>query len=177
MLKSDNATLVGKHCFEVAGLGTAPFKIVGFAESKFQAAPGAPILPGTSCDYCSTGIMYVCYIQGAGAGDKAFKVGCDCVQKTHDEGLIKAYKRSPEYRAHQKALRDAKDERNKQELARMLSDETIRTQLAAVTFTSHYSDGTARADNKLAQAERSLPWCGAKGRAEWRSIFRKILGA
>jgi len=45
------------HRFEAAGLGTAPFKVVGFSVEKFQACQGAPIQCGTSCDYCGTGIM------------------------------------------------------------------------------------------------------------------------
>lgn len=79
------------HCFEKAGLGEAPFRVVGFHVSKYQACPGAPVQAGTCCDYCGTGIMNVYEIQGAGG--RAFKVGCDCVAKTGDAGLIGAVKR------------------------------------------------------------------------------------
>jgi hypothetical protein len=70
------------HPFERAGLGKAPFRCVGFYESKYQACQGAPIQPGSSCDYCSQGIMNVFRIKGADG--KEFKVGCDCVAKTTD---------------------------------------------------------------------------------------------
>jgi hypothetical protein len=75
------------HAFERAGLGKAPFKFVGTYESKFQACPGAPVKPGTSCDYCGEGIMYVCAIRSSDG--KTFKVGCDCVSKVGDAGLKK----------------------------------------------------------------------------------------
>jgi hypothetical protein len=96
------------HAFERAGLGQAPFTFVGSYESKFQACPGAPIQPGTCCDYCGQGIMYVCQIRSADG--KTFKVGCDCVAKTSDKGLTKIIDREVAERrtkaAHKRA--DAK---------------------------------------------------------------------
>lgn len=71
------------HPFQRAGLGLAPFKFAGFRESVYQACSGAPVQPGSSCDYCGTGIRYVCDI--VSADGKRFKVGCDCVQKINDE--------------------------------------------------------------------------------------------
>ena len=59
----------------------APFRCVGFFESKYQACHGAPIQPGSSCDYCAQGIMLVSLIKGADG--KEFKVGCDCVAKIY----------------------------------------------------------------------------------------------
>lgn len=173
VLKSDHAATVGMHCFEVAGLGTAPFRFIQMSISKHSDSPGCPVRPGSSCDYCSTSIMYVCHILDSTG--KGFKVGTDCVARTGDSGLIQAYKTSPVYRAHQKALRDAKDDANKAELERLLNDTAIRTRLEASTFTSHYAWGEARQDNHLASAERSLPWCGAKGRADWLRTLKKIL--
>lgn len=67
------------HPFERAGLGRAPFRCTGWYESKYQACHGAPIQPGSSCDYCSQGIMLVYVIKSADG--KQFKVGCDCVAK------------------------------------------------------------------------------------------------
>jgi hypothetical protein len=71
------------HPFERAGLGSAPFRCVGSYESKYQACHGAPIQPGSSCDYCGQGIMTVFRINSADG--KEFKVGCDCVAKTARE--------------------------------------------------------------------------------------------
>ncbi len=83
----DNLT----HVFQEAGLGTAPFKVVGFEVSKFQACQGAPIQPGTSCDYCGTAIMNVYWVSGI--DNSRFKVGCDCVEKTGDRGMIDKVRR------------------------------------------------------------------------------------
>jgi hypothetical protein len=71
------------HPFERAGLGKAPFRYIGSYESKYQACPGAPIQPGSSCDYCGTGIMIVCRIKAADG--KVFKVGSDCVGRVSQE--------------------------------------------------------------------------------------------
>lgn len=79
------------HVFEKAGLGKAPFHVSGFHVSKYQACPGAPIQCGTSCDYCGTGIMNVFEIKDSNG--KGFKVGCDCVAKTGDAGLMGGVKR------------------------------------------------------------------------------------
>lgn len=71
------------HPFEKCGLGRAPFRCVGFYESKYQAIPGdpsCPVQPGSSCDYCGNGIMNVFVIKSCDG--KQFKVGCDCVAQT-----------------------------------------------------------------------------------------------
>lgn len=75
------------HIFERAGLGKAPFRCVGSYESIYKPHPDAPARPGTSCDYCGTGIMSVFEIRGADG--LTFKVGCECVRKTDDAGLRK----------------------------------------------------------------------------------------
>lgn len=96
------------HPFERAGLGMAPFRFVGHFVSKYQACPGAPIQPGSSCDYCGTGIMDVFRIRSTDG--KEFKVGCDCVRRTYAQfdGTI-----PPEFR---KAI--AEMERQKREVKR-----------------------------------------------------------
>lgn len=71
------------HPFERRGLGRAPFRCTGGYESKYQACQGAPIQPGSTCDYCGTGIMSVFTIKSADGNE--FKVGCDCVAKTYRE--------------------------------------------------------------------------------------------
>lgn len=74
-----------QHKFEIAGLGKAPFKLVGYRELKFQACADAPVQPGGSCDYCGTAIIGAFLIKSSDG--KTFKVGCDCVNKTGDAGL------------------------------------------------------------------------------------------
>jgi vacuolar-type H+-ATPase subunit H len=79
------------HAFESRGLGKAPFRCVGLRENRFTI-PGVPeaTKPGGTCDYCGTGIAYECVIQSADG--RQFVVGCDCVLKTDDRGLVSAVK-------------------------------------------------------------------------------------
>jgi hypothetical protein len=95
------------HRFEAAGLGKAPFEVESFQICKYQACQGAPIQPGASCDFCGTGIMLVYVIRSA--DNRRFKVGCDCVEKTGDAGLINAVRR--QRAAHTKELTVARRER------------------------------------------------------------------
>lgn len=81
--QTTSANEPARHPFEIAGLGVAPYRVIGFDTCKFQACHGAPILPGTSCDYCGQGIMYVMRIEASDG--KRFKVGCDCVMKVGKE--------------------------------------------------------------------------------------------
>lgn len=80
------------HVFERAGLGLAPFRYIGYERKTYQAAPGAPIQPGASCDYCGTGIIDTCRIQSADG--RTFKVGSTCVNRTGDRGLVDPVKRA-----------------------------------------------------------------------------------
>jgi hypothetical protein len=102
-----NETLSGKetssiHHFELAGLGKAPFHFTGTVTEKvFVACPGATPKAGSSCDYCGTGIRYEFWVRSACG--KEFKVGCDCIHKTGDRGLIQ------QISAAERKLRDAKN--------------------------------------------------------------------
>lgn len=89
------------HKFTIAGLGNAPFRLTGIYElppkSLAEANPTAynnalAALPkgvgfGT-CHYCGTGIMKNFEITSADG--KRSVVGCDCIRKAGDHGLIKA---------------------------------------------------------------------------------------
>lgn len=89
------------HRLEKAGLGLAPFRCVGYQKLVYVACQGAPVKPGGTCDYCGQAIMHAFYILSKDG--KRFKVGCDCVARVGDEGLLRACKNSPEYR---KAVRE-----------------------------------------------------------------------
>lgn len=67
------------HPWERAGLGPAPYRFSGFSRETYQACPGAPIQPGTSCDYCGTGIVDTFWITAANGA--RFKVGSDCIRR------------------------------------------------------------------------------------------------
>jgi hypothetical protein len=92
------------HVFEKAGLGRAPFRCVAVASlpspSLAEANPEAynnalrdlPRGIGLgSCHFCGTAIMHNFIIESA--DDRRFVVGCDCVGRTGDAGLIQQVKR------------------------------------------------------------------------------------
>lgn len=104
-MKTNVVENVGKHAFEVAGLGLAPFQFVGASDNVITYPDGTQ-KAGGSCDYCGTGIRTECHVRSRDG--KLFKVGCNCIAKVGDTGLLKAYKSSPEFRQKQRELRRAK---------------------------------------------------------------------
>lgn len=168
--KTDNAAEVGVHCFERAGLGKAPFKIVGSYECKWRACPGAPIQCGGSCDYCGQGIMYAVAIRSADG--KRFKVGCDCVARTGDAGLIKAYKANPDVRKIERDKRAALDARKSAEWDALTADPDVRAKLSAHTVPNWNGVGVRP---WLEVAEFAWPRCGAAGRARYLKAAKTIL--
>jgi len=141
-MKTDSPQEVGLHVFERRGLGKAPFRVYDFVTITYQACPGAPVQPGGTCDYCGTGIMYACLIQSSDG--KRFKVGCDCVRKTGDEGLIKAYKKSPEYRAHQRQLKHVRDQVKFNEVTALLAIPGVRAALQSQPHPNLYYAGQGK---------------------------------
>ena len=83
------------HPFEQALLGKAPFRCVRIQEIVHNGRAGS------SCDYCGTSIRWAFFI--VSTDGKEFKVGCDCVAKTHDSGLkAEVAKIKREYKAESK---------------------------------------------------------------------------
>lgn len=90
------------HVFERAGLGLAPFTWVDVEERRgpitisdgdgVTTTVGAPGQPMGSCDFCGTGIVECHQIRSSDG--KNFIVGCECVKKTGDRGLVKAAQRA-----------------------------------------------------------------------------------
>lgn len=167
--KTDDRAEIGRHCFERAGLGRAPFKIVGSYECKFQAFVGAPVQCGGSCDYCGQGIMYAVAIKSA-CGN-TFKVGCDCVARTGDAGLIKAYKTHPDTRKQNRDRAAALDARKSAEWSALITDAANRTKLAAHLV----PDWKGVLRPWLEQAEFAYGRCGASGRARYLKAAKNIL--
>lgn len=84
------------HPFERAGLGTAPFRVIGVEcrtgpirttdpVTGITTEIGSPGQPMGCCQYCYQGISE-CWLVRSSDG-KVFTVGCDCVRKTSDPGL------------------------------------------------------------------------------------------
>lgn len=64
-----------KHIFERAGLGLYPYQYIGCEYGK------------SGCQYCGTAIAYKFYLKSK--DQKTFYVGCDCINKSGDQGLVK----------------------------------------------------------------------------------------
>ena len=156
------------HPFEQAGLGKAPFRYVGSERVTYQAHPDAPVQPGGSCDLCGHAIMEHCYI--VSADGRRFKVGCDCVMKTHSKG-------SPLYTAAEKALRTArKAVKDANELARIEQARALlEADPALLTDRPHTQKWAA---DKGMTARDELEWLFANaGRAGKLRASRIIEGA
>ena len=90
------------HKFEMMGLGKAPFYFTGtVTEKTYCACQGAPVQPGSTCDFCGTCIRYEFWVRSSDGN--VFKVGCDCIHKTDDRGLIQ------QISAAERKLRDKKN--------------------------------------------------------------------
>jgi hypothetical protein len=128
MNKTGNQENIGRHVFEVAGLGVAPFRFTGYTAKTYQACPGAPVQPGGTCDYCGAAIVNCCSVKDSQG--KFFVVGPDCIAKVGDAGLLEAYKRSPEHRKQQRSQRHALEQRKADELVELLAEhaEWLRSQ-------------------------------------------------
>jgi len=107
------------HKFEEAGLGKAPFRVVGY---RYDVGPkvisvkggvthtaGSPGQPMGVCKYCGEGIAHVFIIRSADGNE--FDVGSTCVGKTGDAGMKKAVNRKVN------ALR--REAREKKEMAKI----------------------------------------------------------
>lgn len=118
------------HRFEAAGLGKAPFAFTGkVTEKTYCACPGAPVQPGSKCDYCGTRIRYEFWVRSADG--REFKVGCDCIYKTRDTSLIK------QISVAERKLRDAKNAAAKASKAERVAQriEAARAKLPSVSGT------------------------------------------
>lgn len=155
------------HKFEAAGLGKAPFRVLGVCEKRgpikvgerdgVEVWSGSPGQPMGSCDFCGTGIAE-CWEIGSADG-RRFIVGCECVRKTGDAGLKRGM--AP----HLRALRHAREqERIDAFRARVASDTVLRDKLAALPHPRGFTDrATGRPLTRLDEVEWMLANAGAAG--------------
>lgn len=160
-MKTEIESNVGKHAFEVAGLGLAPFRFVGASENVITYPDGTQ-QAGGSCDYCGTGIRTEYHVRSADG--KLFKVGCNCIAKVGDAGLMKAYKTSPEYRAKQRQLRAEKARAVYAELKTLV--ESSASVLSSMPHPYGFIDRqTGRALTLLDSIQWTISNAGAAGQA------------
>jgi len=172
-VKSDNEADYGVHVFEKAGLGKRPYTLVDIVKKKYSPCPGAPAQPGGTCAFCYTGIMF-CYVVESSDG-KRFEVGCDCINKAGDSGLIRAYKTSPKHRAIEAERRRELDQKKRAELDALLADESVRVKLKS---RPHPREDLAKQGRTLLDfIHTSLDWSGAAGRARNLRMIKQVIGA
>jgi hypothetical protein len=128
------------HPFEAAGLGRAPYRVVGVTEGErgprrstdpktgITTEVGAPGQLLSVCAFCSQPIAEVWIV--ADAGGSRFTVGCKCVEKTDaklasDPAALNAAKALR--RKARKRAAEAREERAR----RLLDDEAVRDALRA----------------------------------------------
>jgi len=127
------------HVFEAEGLRKAPYTFLGIqlmvgpitrADGSQIGSPGQPM--GT-CQFCGTGIKD-CYFLRSADG-REFYVGCDCIRKSGDKGLLRVV--SVEEKKKRRAAAERK--REKANAARMevrehvidqLTNQNLRSKLA-----------------------------------------------
>ena len=123
------------HVFEAAGLGKAPFKLVGIFELPSKALQEAnpdaynnalrslPLHVGMgTCHFCGHAIMVNCMIQSADG--KKFMVGTDCVAKTGDKGLVDKVKME-----RRKQAREKREEKRRAEFRKAAEDRKAHMEL------------------------------------------------
>lgn len=165
MNKTDSPELVGKHKFEVAGLGRAPFRFVGMSVNMITYPDGGS-KPGGTCDYCGTGIMNEFAILSA-CGKRSV-VGCDCIAKVGDHGILKAYRSTPAYRAAQRAKAQAKATADYAKLEALLTAPENVAKLSAMPHSYGFIDRTTgKPLTYLDQVKWAVGHCGAAGRKNW----------
>jgi len=101
------------HVFEASGLGKAPYQFLGVSvkvgplKLSDGSEVGAPGQPMGSCKFCGTGIKYCFDLRSADGKD--FYVGCECIKKSGDRGLLKVVS------TFEKQKRQAANEKRRQE--------------------------------------------------------------
>jgi hypothetical protein len=160
------------HKFERAGLGKAPFRLVGMTREIYQAVPGdpnCPIQPGTSCDYCGQGIIDTYWIRSSDG--RRFKVGCDCVAKTGDNGLKR------QIAPHLKAKRDAASAAQIAALEESLADPELREALEQRPHPyAGPHGGTFNSLTMLDWVNWTLDHAGVSGKVKAARAVRRLLG-
>ena len=159
------------HCFESAGLGKAPYKYDGMTENVFDNKDGTT-KAGGCCDYCFAGIRYEYWLKSADG--KRFKVGCDCVAKVGDTGLLKIIQHSPEFVAHKLATENKRALAVDAELNALISanSETFRSHRHPLNFNNLQTNEPL---SYMDYVEWMMRNCGRSGKAKLLRTIKKHL--
>jgi hypothetical protein len=129
-MNDTNATTAAAHAihpFEKAGLGKAPFRLVGevyqeisYGRRVIGSIGGATVTttPGGTCEYCGQYIINMFRVESADGN--RFVVGCDCVNKVSQVGgKVEGEGKIPELL---KKMKKARDESRIEAAKKMLPD-------------------------------------------------------
>lgn len=169
-----NATKV--HPWERAGLGVAPFRVVGvFVDigphvteiDGIRTEIGSPGQPMGTCAYCSQGIAECWQIRSADG--KKFIVGCDCVRRAYDdaEAPIAIETEAQRQIAQLKAERNEKIREAKwaksQALRAKIADELEKNPAFATDHPHPYESQRAKGKTLRDYVINKLGVCGMEG--------------
>jgi hypothetical protein len=136
------------------------------AEKTYQACQGAPVQPGGTCDYCGNAIRYCFGVRSADS--KTFVVGCDCVEKIGDSGLVRQI--APAVRKLRRDKAAARAAAVAVELNQAIQSRAER--MASLPHPLGYSDRVTGARLSMLDWARWMNNnCGATGKA---AILRRI---
>lgn len=171
------------HAFEKAGLGKAPFRIVGVGnkvgplrytdpKSGLTMEVGSPGQPMGVCKFCGQGIMECWSIKSADGN--IFDVGCECVRKTGDAGMKKVID------AHKAKVnrekRQAKAAEDKVYVAGVIGDQYRMSLLRAIAHPYGFEDRVTKRPLSAAEyIEWMAPRCGDSGMMKLAKWLRKVL--
>ncbi len=150
-----------EHVFGALAIEVS-YRFIGQEEKIFRAHPGAPAQPGSSCDFCFTGIMGVFWFKSKDG--KKFKVGCDCLRK--------ASKDADDYplqtlaarltRDHNRNVRRAREKAKMQELETLLDSSAEILATIPHPYKQHSDNGLTLMD----YADWMRKHAGASGRVQ-----------
>lgn len=166
-----------RHPWEQAGLGVAPYRLVGAGSMTYQACRDAPVQPGASCDYCGQGIVQVYFIRAACGS--MFHVGCDCVRKSCSKVEGVRTRAEAIDRKHRNDLARAasarRDAATKDRLAVMVAEHADR--LASMPHPRADKGEFFAAKTFMDYVQWMLANCGAMGRKALAKEVEKALAA
>jgi len=146
------------HEFERAGLGEAPFRLVGVKDTSEGANSDGLVsagtvgglecltTPGGTCAYCGRAIIILCSVKSFDG--RRFHVGSDCIKKVGDKGLTSSVKKR--VAALRTKKRNAATDRRVAKTKELLLDSRIIKALKSVEHPQPW-----RAD----KGETMLDWC------------------
>ena len=168
-------TTTKQHKFEKAGLGLAPFRLINVIERRGPIREykdgqptgleiGSPGQPMGCCKYCYTGIA-TCYVIESADGN-CFDVGCECVKKVGDAGLIKVINKHKATAAKAREAQRIGDMRY-----RLEHDDGLRELLASKPHPQRWRD---KGRSLLDSVEWMMDNAGHAGRIKTVRLIEKL---